>query len=441
MSTVCYIFLPVSIFAIEKGHAMIPPESPNTFITHVKRSNQAQLESRTLNTGNIRIEKIKLADLNDFARQTIGNPIFKKAAPIPLIRASAQSKNPYGHPDDVVLLVAYCGNQCVGYQGLLPGLLKTATQTAKVYWGMAWYVIPEFRRQGIGQRLLEEIKNTKIDYITPQMTENAESVFRRAGYKDLGRLTYFQLRVDRLNFCAGFFDPIITFLNAKMPYSEAIASGLMRLNRLIYRITKQIVFRSAWHRMRRQQKTRFQWKVIDQIDESAEALMNRQMKLPSFFRGVEVVNWMLKHPWLATRSEKNVDEANFYFSITREMFNYAAIAIQSSENEPPIGFLVLSVSKKKTRIRVKILDFYFNDPEDIKIAAYLALRYAKAFLADRIDFPASLEKDFKEMTGFKKLIKKQSHLFMYYPASNDSPLALNYDKIAFHYCDGDTAFT
>ena len=394
-----------------------------------------------MNDGNIRIEKIKLADLYDFACKTIGNPAFKQAAPIPVIRALAQSKNPYGRPDDVVLLVAYCGDQCVGYQGLLPGLLKTDEQTSKVYWGMAWYVIPEFRRRGIGQQLLEEIKNTKIDYITPQMTESAERVFRRAGYKDLGRLTYFQLRVDRLNFSARFFEVIITFLSKKIPYSKMIALGLMHLNRLIYTITKRILYRSAWRRSQRRQKPGFRWKVVDQIDESAGGSLYRQIKRPSFFRGVEVVNWMLKHPWLVPKSEKKSDGANFYFSITREMFTYVAIAINSSDSGRPKGFLVLSVSKKKTRMRVKILDFYFNQREDREIAAFLALRYAKIFLADRIDFPAGFEKYFKQMIGFKKLIKKQSHLFMFYPASNRSPLAVNNDKIALNYCDGDTAFT
>jgi hypothetical protein len=172
-----------------------------------------------------------------------------------------------------------------------------------------------------------------------------------------------------------------------------------------------------------------------------EIPLNQRVKGPSFFRGVEVINWMLKHPWLVPKGEKKIDVSNFYFSITREMFTYVAIAINSSDSGRSKGFLVLSVSKKKTKMRVKILDFYFNHPEDHEIAAYFALRYAKAHRADRVDFPASLENYFKQIAGFKKLIKKQSHLFMFYPASNHSPLALNNGKIAFDYCDGDTAFT
>lgn len=405
------------------------------------RRSQAPLEAIILNNGNIRIEKIKLADLYDFARKTIGNPAFKETAPISLVRALAQSKNPYGHPDDIVLLVAYCGDQCVGYKGLLPGLLKTDEQTYKVYWAMAWYVMPEFRRQGIGHRLLEEIKRAKIDFVTQQMTKKAESVFRRAGYKDLGRLTYFQLRVDRLNFSAVFFDTILAVLSKMIPDPKRISSGLMRLNRLIYSITKRILYRRAWRSQLRRHPPNFRWHVVEQIDESLGASMNRHMQRPSFFRGIEVVNWMLKHPWLVSESEQKTDGTHFYFSTIRKVFTYIALAINSSDSGQPKGFLILSVSEKKAKIRVKILDFYFHHPDDLEIAVYLTLRYAKAYLADRIDFPASMENYFKQMTGFKKLIKKQRHLFMFYPASNHSPLAVHHGKLALSYCDGDTAFT
>ncbi|MGD2187782.1 MAG: GNAT family N-acetyltransferase [Desulfobacterales bacterium] len=382
----------------------------------------------------IRIEKIKLADLYDFACRTIGNPSFRKAAPIPLIRALSQSRNPYGRPDDLALLVAYCADQCVGYKGLLPGLMKTDSQTSRVYWGMAWYVLPEFRRLGIGKRLLEEIKNTKIDYITPQMTKSAESVFRRAGYRDLGRLTYFQLRVDRLNLWS-------KFLSKKTPYPKLTGSCLVRLNRLLYSITKRIFYGVAWRSSQRRQKFSVRWKVVDQIDESKWGVYNRQVKGPAFFRGIEAVNWMLKHPWVVSRNKQEVDVANFYFSIIREMFMFAAVEINSSDSGRPKGFLVLSISKKKERIRVKILDFYFHHPEDREIAAHLALRYAKVYLADRIDFPASLEDYFKNTTACKKLIKKQSQLYMFYPASNRSPLAVYKGKVELNYCDGDIAFT
>jgi hypothetical protein len=52
-----------------------------------------------------------------------------------------------------------------------------------------------------------------------------------------------------------------------------------------------------------------------------------------------------------------------------------------------------------------------------------------------------LEIYFKKTIGFKKLTKKQQRLYMFYPASRNSPLGAYKGKIAFNYCDGDTAFT
>jgi hypothetical protein len=132
---------------------------------------------------------------------------------------------------------------------------------------------------------------------------------------------------------------------------------------------------------------------------------------------------------------------NYYFSDVREIFRYVAIEISSPGAGQPKGFLVLSISHKKEKTRVKILDFHFNNPEDREIAVYLALKYAKDFLADRIEYPASLEIYFKKTIRFKKLTKKQSRLYMFYPGSSPSPLGVYKGRIALNYCDADTAFT
>ena len=394
-----------------------------------------------MNDGKIRIKKIKLADLYDFACEIPANSSFREVAPISLIRAMSQSKNPSGRPEDVVLFVAFSGNQCVGYHGLLPTIFNHGDDYSRVHWATTFFVAPDFRGQGIGKCLLEKIKNAKIDFIVTQMTESAERAYRSAGYKDIGRLNYFQLRVDRLDFLAGFLDAIITYLTKKTPCPKAIHIGLTRVNRLIYRITKIIFYRRVLRNNYRRPRRMFTWKVVDQINESLWGSLDRHRIGPGFFRGVAAVTWMLKYPWVVSSSARKADVPNYYFSGVRDIFRYIAIEINSPEEGLPKGFMVLSVSDKKEKTRVKILDFYFNNPTDCEIAVYLALRYAKVFLADRIDYPASFENYFKKTTGFKKLIKKQSHLYMFYPASNHSPLAVYNGKIVFNYCDGDTAFT
>jgi GNAT superfamily N-acetyltransferase len=393
-----------------------------------------------LKNDQIKIKKIELGELFDFAGDIFANPSFEKVAPITLMRAEAQSNNPYGRPQDAALFAAFSGNQCVGYHGLLPAIFIHDDNIERVYWATTFYVAPDFRGQGIGKYLLEEIKKAKIDFMVTQMTESAERTYRSAGYQDGGTLGYFQLRVDRLDFPAGIIDAITHLFRQKSPDSKHMPPGVIRLKRSVYKLIKTIFYCIAASKSHKQQR-RFSWKVVDQINESLWGALDKDLTAPAFFRGVEAVNWMLKYPWVVSRSDKITDMPNYYFSDVREIFRYAAIEIRSPGEGLPHGFLILSISHKKEKTRVKILDFHFNDPADCEIAVYLALKYAKAFLADRIEYPAILEIYFKKTIGFKKLTKKQQRSYIFYAGSSHSPLSAYKGKIAFDYCDGDTAFS
>ncbi|MGD9043571.1 MAG: GNAT family N-acetyltransferase [Desulfobacterales bacterium] len=385
----------------------------------------------------IRIKTIKLGDLNDFAGDICADPSYEKVAPISLMRAASQSNNPYGRPEDVVLYVAFSGNQCVGYHGLLPAVFSHGDHLDSVYWATTFYVAPEYRGRGIGKCLLEEIKNARVDFFVTQMTESAERTYKSAGYQDIGALDYFQLRVDRLDFPARFFDAFTRLFRKKSPDPKGLSASLKQA---LYRLIKKTFYRIALNKSHHHPH-RFSWKVVDQINESLWGDLNRHPNEPGFFRGAAAVNWMLKYPWVVSRSDKRTDMPNYYFSGVREIFQYVAVEISSPGGRTPRGFLVLSISHKKEKTRVKVLDFHFNDPANCEIAAYLALKYAKAFLADRIEYPGSLKIYFKKTFGFKKLTKKQSRTYIFYPGKRPSPLAKHKDGIVFNFCDGDTAFT
>ena len=73
---------------------------------------------------------------------------------------------------DVALLVAYADNECVGYQGLLAGLLCHKGAMDRVHWSTAFYVAPDYRGQGVAARLLGEVKNLNVDFPVTRMTDN-----------------------------------------------------------------------------------------------------------------------------------------------------------------------------------------------------------------------------------------------------------------------------
>ena len=389
----------------------------------------------------IKIQKIRLKELAFWAAGSLNQPAYKKVVPVTLTRAASQSKNPYARPEDVVLLVAFSGDQCIGYHGLLPAVFRHRDGFARVHWATTFFVAPAFRGRGIGKYLLQEIKNLKMDFIVCQITESARRTYSSSGFEDLGELNYFQLRVDRLDVVSRFFDATAGRSGNKSARPQSRPPGVIRLlQRPVYRLTKRLFYPLAVHGSRRHVKRKFTWKIVDRIDESRLGRPDRQPPGASFFRGLPAVNWMLDCPWVVSGNQRRTGFARYYFSDVRDIFRYVAIEINSEHPGDPLGFLVLSISAKKKKTRVKILDFYFKNPADEDIAVYLALKQAGVYLADRIEYPCSLTDYFSRRAEFKKLIKKQTRLYMYYPQSSRSPISACRGKIAFDYCDGDTAF-
>ena len=388
----------------------------------------------------IKIKKIKLKELASWAANLPNHPAFQKVVPISLTRAVSQSKNPCGRPEDVALFVAFNADQCVGYHGLLPAVLKQGHRLSRVHWATTFFVAPDFRRKGIGKYLLQEIKNSKIDFVVCQITESARRAYRSAGLKDLGQLTYFQLRVDRLDFVPRFFDATADRLRRQGPRTLSGRLGIIGwLQRPIYRLAKRLFYRAATRRSDHRPERKFSWKIVDRIDPTLFGESNRQLTGATFFREIETINWMLSYPWVISGHPRKADMPRYYFSDVRDLFRYVAIEINSVPRGGPLGFLVLSISDKREKTRVKILDFHFNNPADDEIAVYLALKHAAIYLADRIEYPDSLAVYFNRRAEFRKLIKKQNRLYMFGPRSSDSPLAACSAKIAFDYCDGDTS--
>jgi GNAT superfamily N-acetyltransferase len=390
----------------------------------------------------IRIEKIKLKEIYKFAGNALGQPPYQAAVPISRRRALSQSNNPYGRPDDVVLLVALSGNKCVGYQGLLPGLFCRNGELKRVHWSTAFFVSPDYRGQGVAGCLLKKIKTLNIDFPVTRMTESARQAYLKAGFKELGNLTYYQLRMEKIHKLHAIFqqaeasfgldanDNEIAKLNSDAPRGEGA----------LYQRSKKIFYRQLLAGLK-QKKQRFEHKTVAQIDAQAQQIIRSQLNCLRFFRGIEAINWMLKYRWITSAKHEKAEAEPYYFSLASDLFDYVALEIYSADKTVFKGFLILSVSAKKGRTWVKILDFAFKNPTDSDLAAYFAIIYAKTFSADRLEFPASLLGFFEQNPLLKPLIKKQQRLYLFYPKTHGGAFEGCIGEIRLDYCDADTAFT
>ncbi len=352
-----------------------------------------------MNSARIKIKKIKLKQLAEFARSCLRDPAFAEVAPISILRAKSQSKNPQAEPDDLALLVALHADRCVGYHGLLPGLIKNEDSVSKIYWLVTFYLAAAFRGQGYGKRLVTEIQNTKVDLVTTGITAAAAGVYRSEGFRQLGELPYYQLRPEN---------------------SAVLTSALQNLQS----IAKQ-----------------FTAKPVNQLAQKSAIPAARRESIIAFQRDLQTINWMIGNPWVISRQAARPDVNQYYFSRVRDRFEFVALEIFAADGIARKGYLVLSISRNKNRTTIKMLDYYFHDSNDLLIAAYLALKYAKEYRADRLEFPAGLENFWPSQTGLTQRVKTKKRRYLYYPRSNSSPLAGLADKIQLDYCDSDTAFT
>jgi len=389
-----------------------------------------------LGSQQIKIRKIRLKNLDEFAQNALTDPAFQNIAPISLVRACSQAKNPHAEPDDITLLVALCDNRCVGYHGLLPGFLKFDDNYSKVYWLVTFYLDTGFRGQGHGKHLVTEIQNTAVDLVTTGITAGAEGVYRSTGFKALGELPYYQLRLEKLRYMHSHFQ----YQGNTSDKPGVFGLIFNRLGRWSYLLTKQMVYNIVFLKLK-SKKNRFKSKPVNRLDAELKSIIAQQLPFASFHRDIDTINWMLQHPWVVSKPEAGKDVQNYYFSQVRDLFKLVAMEIYAPDGKTPKGFIVLSLSRKKNKSVVKILDYSLCVPQDAYIAGYFGIKYAKDLLADRIEYPESLNSFFEEQPFFKRMIKRKKRLYLFYSKNNDSPLSMSADKIKLDYCDGDTAFT
>ena len=329
----------------------------------------------------------------------MGDPAFEDVAPISLLRAESQSKNPQGEPDDIALLLALHENRCVGYHGLLPGWLRYEDRFSKIYWLVTFYLDPASRGKGYGRQLVAAIQHTNIDLVTTGITASADGVYRSTGFRQLGELQYFQLRPEN-------HKVLMTVLKNLGPVEKTLAS------KPTTRLT----------------------------DNDLQSGTRRSSKI-GFLRSIESINWMIRNPWVVSRQDARQDAEHYYFSRVRDLFKFIALEIFTPDGAVYKGYLVLSISRHKNRATLKVLDYCFNDPQDTFIAGYYAIKYANEYRTDRLELPAGLNNFLEKHVRPTCRVKRKKRLYLFHPRSGDSPLAKLAQKINLSYCDSDTAFT
>jgi GNAT superfamily N-acetyltransferase len=389
-----------------------------------------------MNSEKIDIKLVLLKDLYQFANGFTDSRDVDQIASITSSRARAQAKNPYSQPDDVVLFVAYQNNQVVGYLGQLPGILAFKKKHYRVFWGSTFYLMDKYRGKGIGEQLLNKMISLNQDFVVTRITSQADKVLKRCGMKPLGSLNYFQLRVERVH----YFDKLFTAFKKPSGSKKRTSRNLIKkFEESIYKLEKRLFYAGTVGLINKM-SDHYKYMITNKLKES-DFFLEQHVHQPFFYRGPELINWMLQEKWVLTQGDNPQEVSGYHFSGIRKFFKYIVLKLYYKNQQNYNGFIILCISSYKGKTILRVLDHLFKTSEVISGACAAVLKYAKKYQADRIEFSDKMGDYLNDQIYFKRFLKKQIREYRYFPAHENSPLERAKKMIQLDYCDGDTAFT
>lgn len=405
-------------------------------LTLLKPSSKKLNENKSKNSENnekIHFEKIKVKNLAEFVKKYNKNKTLNDVAVISDQRALAHSLNPLADENDIGLILAYKGNNCVGYLGIIPGLAEIRNSFVKIYFPSSWLVSDEVRGQSVGSSLMKEALKLGKILICTGMNNTSESTLVNIGFEWMNSLHYWQINFEKLNNrLFRILDK--SLIKRKNPTVQLIQANHPRLSKVYKsKIYKQIldVFESSLDSV--------YYKESKYIDFEIKKFNLDNYK---FSRSKEIINWMLKYPWINSRENvENENNTGYFFSDVRELFSYIPIEIYSKGTKNKVGYLILSVSKEKDKTTLKLLDHELEIQNKYNILLGLIIKYALSYNADRVEFPdpiAQLLLSHKIVPSH--LLKQKERKYLYFANDMSSRSALAMKNISPEYCDGDLPF-
>lgn len=391
----------------------------------------------------IRYEQVLVKDLPTFADRYIKNAQPDAYIAITQQRADALVQNPMSAPEDVGMIVAYAGDELVGYFGIMPILIRQGGRSHKVHWFTTWNVSANVRGKGVGSGLMQAALEIKQDYMIVGSAP-ARHVCRKFGFTELGTLKiakldlYWKAKRNPQVMALRVARKMFNIFGGKLDIHERSEAAASKINEK----------HGARHKAEAYQD------LIRAAGELPEAISMREvlqvrplghggaktimLNEASFERNVDVINWMLSMLWVLPLGESVSEELDYYFTDAREEFEYIAWGIYKNldehEVEEYVGYIVFQVQKIDSRRVMRVLDVDVLSKDWI---LPLALKLGKEKNVDLIEMNAMHA---SRISG-SPACSTRKRVYQCYFEHETSPLANAWQHMALDMPDGDMAFT
>lgn len=387
------------------------------------------------------IKQIMVKDLYDFALNIIERAEPGDYIPISQQRALAMVNNPYADPEEVALLVAYKGDELIGYFGIMAVMLQIGRELSKVQWFTTWNVSQMVVGQGIGSRLMQAALDLNQDYLIVG-SYPARRVCEKFGFLKLDPLEYSQIDFGKFR----HYNPITLLLRVQRKILHLLGwkFDFSRINKHFERIFERIfspfikpVLYWWGLRLANDRLTPISTKRVSQV-RTTKADPKLSSNSIALLRSPEVINWMLEFPWNVQPGQSMTEKMDYFFTDVSVGFEIFAIEVYGEDYK---GFIVFQIAQTAGRWVLKTLDHDFLDPKDENYILPVALKIAKEKRVDQINISSRFISSIEGSLISGLILKTKQRIYQCMPKKATSPLGRQWSQINLSYVDGDTPFT
>lgn len=249
------------------------------------------------------IKPLKIKDLLSY----IESDEFKNSRHIPIssIRARSQCHNPKANPDDTALIIAYEGNEIIGYIGLLP---DQATE-AKIFWNSCWWADADKGRYAAIPLLLAAIKASRGNLLITDLTGHTSKLIKQ--------LSFFKFSKP--------IQGIKLFLNFRL--HEILPTRVQWTSRfrVLLRFADAVLnaFVKPFFQKEKSLPGYVRVEYVRRFDQEMAAFIEKVRMDEFISRSVVDLNWILEHPWIqGPDQDKKQETPRYHFSSFEKGFDY-----------------------------------------------------------------------------------------------------------------------
>jgi hypothetical protein len=366
----------------------------------------------------IQYKLLNKASLLDF----VNSPEFEHMPFIPITRHRALShiNNPRADADDVLLVLAYSGNELAGYLGIIPDIIFTSSgQSHRCGVFSCIWVNPNSRGEGIALSLIEKAHEQYDKIIVAGPVPSTIPMYYRSNL---------------------FGEPLIR--NGIRLYVRMDMHSILPPKRKLFQLIKPILhFGDA--AMNLMLDTRFLFsknirsevnvEYVTAVDDEAAKFIGAHEDKQLCRRGQTELNWIMKFPWVLVKQKPDRDSLRYFFTSSDTFFEVTCLKLRDNENKLT-AFLMFT-----RRNKVLTLPYVYMVPGSSSSVAVVIIHHIYKW---RINTFTTFHPDLCEYfashkTGviYKKILRRS------YLISKELDLLLRKGDFKLQDGDADLAFT